>query len=71
MVQSQAILGNDIVGVVKESIPNIDVKRSEVVRAFVFFTRFNAKRDNESFTRFDENAVVFISNPRGSRVFSS
>ena len=68
----QAILGDHIVGVVKESIPNTTVKRSEIVRAVVVRTRFNAKRDNGSCIRFDENAVVLINkdgNPRGSRVF--
>ena len=68
----KATLGNKIVAVVKESIPNITVKRSEVVRAVVVRTRVHIKRLNGSCVRFDENAVVLINkdgNPRGSRVF--
>merc|ERR1712087_484009 len=68
----KAILGDKIVAVVKESIPNIAVKRSEVVRAVVVRTRFRVKRFNGSCVRFDENAVVLLNkdgNPRGSRVF--
>jgi large subunit ribosomal protein L14 len=68
----KATLGDKIVAVVKESIPNIAVKRSEVVRAVVVRTRFRVKRLNGSCVRFDENAAVLINkdgNPRGSRVF--
>lgn len=68
----RAGLGDTIVAVVKESLPNRSIRRSEVVRAVVVRTRQRVKRINGSYIRFDENAVVVVTkdrSPRGSRVF--
>jgi large subunit ribosomal protein L14 len=68
----QAHLGDTIVAVVKESLPNISIKRSEVVIAVVVRTCRTRHRQNGSRIRFDDNSVVIINkdgNPRGSRVF--
>jgi large subunit ribosomal protein L16 len=68
----QARLGEIIVAVVKESLPNITIKRSEVVIAVVVRICRTTQRINGSQIRFDDNAVVVINkdgNPRGSRVF--
>lgn len=69
---SCARLGAPIVAVVKESLPNITIRRSEVVRAVMVRTCLTVKRKNGSCIRFDENASVIINkdgNPRGSRIF--
>lgn len=65
-------IGDTIIAVVKEALPNMPVKRSEVVTAVVVRTRNGVQRANGSYIRFDENAAVIINkegNPRGSRVF--
>jgi large subunit ribosomal protein L14 len=67
-----ANIGDIIIAVVKEALPNMPVKKSDVVRAVVVRTRNGVQRSNGSLIRFDENAAVIINkdnNPRGSRVF--
>lgn len=65
-------VGDIIIGVVKNAIPNMAVKRSNVVRAVVVRTRKVIKRSDGMAIRFDDNAAVIINlenNPRGTRVF--
>jgi|TARA_B110000977_G_scaffold174668_1_gene228713 large subunit ribosomal protein L14 len=67
-----ASVGDTIVGVVKESLPNMAIKRSEIVRAIVVRTKKTIRRKDGMFIRFDDNAAVIVnldSNPRGTRVF--
>lgn len=67
-----ASTGDTIIAVIKEAIPNMPLKRSEVVRAVVVRTRKEMKRENGMILRFDDNAAVVINqegNPRGTRVF--
>ena len=67
-----ANIGDVIIGVVKDSVPNMSLKRSEVVRAVIVRTKKGLRRDNGMIIRFDDNAVVVINkegNPRGTRVF--
>lgn len=67
-----ARVGDIIIAVVKEALPNISIKRSEIVRAVVVRTRNKTKRANGSQICFSDNAAVLINkdgNPRGSRVF--
>jgi large subunit ribosomal protein L14 len=67
-----AKIGDIIIGVVKEAIPNMAVKRSNIVRAVVVRTKQSIKRKDGMVLKFDENAVVIINtekNPRGTRVF--
>lgn len=67
-----AEIGDIIIGVIKDSIPNMMVKRSNIVRAVVVRTRKTIKRSDGSAIRFDDNAAVIINaenNPRGTRVF--
>jgi ribosomal protein L14, bacterial/organelle len=67
-----ANIGDMIIAVVKEAVPNMPLKRSEVVRAVIVRTRKGLKRDNGMILRFDDNAAVVINiegNPRGTRVF--
>lgn len=67
-----ASIGDTIIAVVKEVVPNMPLKRSEVVKAVIVRTRKGLKRENGAILRFDDNAAVVISqegNPRGTRVF--
>jgi large subunit ribosomal protein L14 len=65
-------VGDVIIAVVKDAIPNMAVKKSDVVRAVVVRTRKGLRRDSGMSIRFDDNAAVIINaegNPRGTRVF--
>ena len=65
-------VGDIIIGVVKDAIPNMAVKRSDVVRAVIVRTKKNIRRSSGMSIRFDDNAAVLINpegNPRGTRVF--
>jgi large subunit ribosomal protein L14 len=67
-----ATVGDVIVGVVKDALPNMPVKKSEVVRAVIVRVRNNVRRPDGSTIRFDDNAAVIIQkdgNPKGTRVF--
>jgi large subunit ribosomal protein L14 len=65
-------VGDIIVAVVKDAIPNMAVKKSDVVRAVVVRTRKGIRRSSGMSIRFDDNAAVIINqdgNPKGTRVF--
>jgi large subunit ribosomal protein L14 len=65
-------IGDIIVAVVKDAIPNMAVKKSDVVTAVVVRTRKTVRRESGMSIRFDDNAAVIINkdrNPRGTRVF--
>lgn len=67
-----ANVGDVIIAVVKDAIPNMAVKKSDVVRAVVVRTKKGLRRDSGMTIRFDDNAAVIINaegNPRGTRVF--
>jgi len=67
-----ARIGDIIIGVVKDALPNMSIKRSNVVRAVVVRTKSTVKRADGMAIRFDDNAAVIINaenNPRGTRVF--
>ena len=68
-----AKVGDTIIAVVKEAIPNMPVKRSDVVRAVVVRTKKSVRRPDGMYIRFDDNAAVIVnmeSNPRGTRVLA-
>ena len=65
-------IGDTIIGVVKEAIPNMPIKRSDIVRAIVVRTSNSIHRNDGMYIRFDDNAAVIVNmenNPRGTRVF--
>ncbi len=67
-----ANVGDVIIAVVKDAVPNMAVKKSDVVRAVVVRTKKGLRRDSGMTIRFDDNAAVIINaegNPRGTRVF--
>ena len=67
-----AKIGDSIIAVVKEAIPNMPIKRSDIVRAIVVRTKKTIRRQDGMYIRFDDNAAVIVNtdnNPRGTRVF--
>lgn len=67
-----ARLGDKIVISVKDALPSGQVKKGEVSNAVIVRTRKETKRNDGSYIRFDDNAVVLLNNndePRGSRIF--
>jgi large subunit ribosomal protein L14 len=65
-------IGDTIIGVVKEALPNMPIKRSDIVRAIVVRTAKSIRRQDGMYIRFDDNAAVIVNldnNPRGTRVF--
>jgi large subunit ribosomal protein L14 len=65
-------IGDVIIAVVKDALPNMPTKRSDVVRAVIVRTSKGIRRENGMVVRFDDNAAVIINkegNPRGTRVF--
>ena len=67
-----ASVGDVIIAVVKDALPNMGVKKSDVVRAVVVRTKKNLRRSSGMSIRVDDNAAVLINNennPKGTRVF--
>lgn len=67
-----AAVGDVIVGAVKQAAPGGAVKKGEVVRAVVVRTAKEYGRVDGSYIRFDDNAVVLLTDknePRGTRIF--
>ena len=67
-----AHIGDIIIAVVKEVVPNMPLKKSEIVRAVVVRTCKELRRKNGTIIQFDDNAAVVINqegNPKGTRVF--
>ncbi|WP_406613880.1 50S ribosomal protein L14 [Mycoplasma corogypsi] len=67
-----ANIGDIVVCSVKKSMPDGVVKEHAVVKAVVVRSHYGIHRDNGSYIRFDDNAVVIIKDdltPRGTRVF--
>jgi len=67
-----ANIGDIIIGVVKDALPNMAIKRSNIVRAVIVRTKKTIRRADGMGLRFDDNAAVIINtenNPRGTRVF--
>jgi large subunit ribosomal protein L14 len=67
-----AHVGDVITCNVKEASSSGTVKKGDVVRAVVVRTKQPVKRDDGSYLRFDNNAIVIIDkdlNPRGTRIF--
>nr|YP_010458008.1 ribosomal protein L14 [Pristimera indica]UUA69489.1 ribosomal protein L14 [Pristimera indica] len=69
-----AEIGDVIVAVIKEALPNTSLEKSEVIRAVIVRTCKEFKRDNGMIIRYDDNAAVVIDqegNPKGTRIFGA
>lgn len=67
-----ARIGDIIVVAIKEAMPNSPVKKGEVRRAVVVRTVKETGREDGTYIRFDDNAVVIINEarePMGTRIF--
>lgn len=67
------LIGDVVVGTVKLATPHSSVSKSDIVRAVIVRTAKEWRRDDGSYIRFDDNAVVILDtdgrNPRGTRIF--
>lgn len=55
-----------------EAVPNMAVKKSDVVKAVIVRTAKGLRRESGMMIRFDENAAVIINadrSPKGTRIF--
>jgi len=67
-----ASVGDKIVVAVKSAIPSGEVKKGSVSKAVVVRTSKEIRRQDGSYIRFDDNAVVLLNNAdeiRGTRIF--
>ncbi len=67
-----ATVGDTIVVSVKEAMARSKVKRGEVHRAVVVRVKKPVRREDGSYVRFDDNAVVLLNKqdePIGTRIF--
>jgi large subunit ribosomal protein L14 len=67
-----AKVGDIITAHIREASPGGTVKKGEVVRGVVVRSRHPVRREDGSYLRFDNNAIVIIDkdlNPRGTRIF--
>jgi large subunit ribosomal protein L14 len=65
-------LGDVIVATVKDAIPGGNVKKGDVVKAFLVRTKKETRRSDGSDIPFAENAAVILKadgDPRGTRIF--
>jgi len=66
-------VGDVVVGTIKSATPHGAVKKSDVVRAVIVRTKKGWRREDGSYIRFDDNAVVILDgdsqNPKGTRIF--
>ena len=67
-----ANIGDTIVATVKDATPGGVVKKGDVVKGVIVRTKRGVRRDNGTYIKFDDNAVVLIKDdntPRGTRSF--
>ena len=66
------IIGDVVVGTVKNAIPNSAVPKGKVVKAVIVRSRQGVRREDGSYIKFDDNACVIIKDdksPVGTRIF--
>jgi large subunit ribosomal protein L14 len=69
-----ARIGDIIVASVKRALPSSDIKPGTVVRGVIVRQKANMRRDDGSYVRFDDNALVLLdndNNPKGTRIFGA
>lgn len=66
-------VGDVIVASVKAAVPNMPIKKGDVIKCVVVRTKKPVRRADGSTLRFDDNACVVINpqnlEPRGTRIF--
>lgn len=72
--QRYARIGDVIVAVIKDALPQMPLERSEVIRAVIVRTCKEFKCEDGMIIKYDDNAAVVIDqkgNPKGSRIFGA
>lgn len=67
-----ASIGDQIVVAVKSAVPSGEVKKGTVSKAVIVRTKKEVRRNDGSYIRFDDNAVVLlttVNEMRGTRIF--
>jgi large subunit ribosomal protein L14 len=67
-----ARIGDKIIVTIKDAIPSGNIKKGTVSKAVVVRTRKEIRRNDGSYIRFDDNAVVLLTAAdelRGTRIF--
>jgi len=67
-----ATIGDQVVVTVKTALPSGNIKKGAVARAVVVRTKKEIRRNDGSYIRFDDNAVVLLNNAgemMGTRIF--
>ena len=67
-----ASIGDEIVVTVKNAVPSGNIKKGTVAKAVVVRTRKEVRRNDGSYIRFDDNAVVMLNatgEMMGTRIF--
>lgn len=67
-----ASVGDKVVVTVKDAIPSGNIKKGTVSKAIIVRTKKEIRRNDGSYIRFDDNAVVLLNNAgelRGTRIF--
>jgi len=67
-----ASIGDKVVVAVKSAIPSGNIKKGAVAKAVVVRTRKEIRRNDGSYIRFDDNAIVLLNangEMRGTRIF--
>lgn len=67
-----ASIGDKVVVTVKHAMPSGNVKKGTVSKAVIVRTKKEIRRNDGSYIRFDDNAVVLLSGTdeiRGTRIF--
>jgi len=67
-----ASVGDKIIVTVKDSLPSGNIKKGTVSKAVVVRTKKSIRRNDGSYIRFDDNAVVLLTateEMRGTRIF--
>ncbi|KUK66882.1 MAG: 50S ribosomal protein L14 [candidate division WS6 bacterium 36_33] len=68
-----ATVGDIVVVAVQKALPNSGIKRHEVMKAVIVRTHKEIRREDGTYLRFDDNALVIIDpknkTPKGTRIF--
>jgi len=65
-------IGDIVTGSVQKRIPNSSIEKGQIVKGVIVRTRGAYRREDGSYIRFDDNAVVLINEklePIGTRIF--
>lgn len=65
-------IGDIVTGSVKKRVPNSNIEKGEIVKGVIVRTKSSYRREDGSYIRFDDNAVVLIDErmePIGTRIF--